>query len=78
MNIDVRIPIGAMFGIIGLVLCVYGLATLGDAQLYARCLDINVNLWWGLVMLVFGCLMLHFGRRAQSRAAAPPSDRSAR
>lgn len=47
-----------MFGIIGLLLAVFGLVTNADAALYERSLDINVNLWTGLFMLVVGVLML--------------------
>lgn len=63
MGLDIRIPIGAMFAILGLLLTVYGLATIGDAQTYEKSLLININLWWGAVMLVFGLIMLYFGRR---------------
>ena len=47
-----------MFGILGLLLTVFGLATAGDAELYRRSLDININLWTGLAMLVLGIAML--------------------
>ena len=43
---------------LGLLLTIFGLATLGDAELYRRSLDINVNLWTGLAMLAFGVFML--------------------
>jgi membrane-bound ClpP family serine protease len=62
MRLDVRFPIGGMFAIVGAVLVVYGLLT--PASLYQRSLGINVNLWWGLVLLVFGVLMLVFAYRA--------------
>lgn len=55
-QLDVRIPIGGMFTIFGLVLIGYGL--LSDPAIYERSLGINVNLWWGLVLLVFGLVML--------------------
>ena len=58
MGLDIKIPIGLMFGILGLLLAVYGLVTNADAALYERSLDINVNLWTGLCMLVVGVLML--------------------
>ena len=58
MGLDIKIPIGLMFGIIGLLLAVFGLVTNADAALYERSLDINVNLWTGLFMLVVGVLML--------------------
>jgi hypothetical protein len=62
MRLDVRFPIGGMFTIIGALLTVYGL--LSPAGLYERSLGINVNLWWGLVLLVFGLVMLAFAYRA--------------
>ncbi len=67
MGLDIRVPIGAMFGLLGLILAVYGMITAGNAEMYARSLGLNMNLWWGAVMLVFGLIMLFFGRRAGSR-----------
>ncbi len=58
MGLDIKIPIGLMFTILGLLLAIFGLATAGDAELYRRSLDININLWTGLAMLVFGVFML--------------------
>lgn len=60
---DIRIPIGGLFVLLGLVLTVYGIITKSDAQLYARAESIDINLWWGLVMMVFGGAMLFFGTR---------------
>jgi hypothetical protein len=65
MGLDIRIPIGGMFSILGLMMFVYGLFTTGD-EMYARSLGVNVNLWWGLVMLIFGGLMLFFGVRQKA------------
>ena len=62
MKLDLRLPIGLMFAIFGAMLTVYGL-TSGDA-IYERSLGINVNLWWGLVLLAFGLVMLAFAIRA--------------
>jgi hypothetical protein len=62
MGLDIRYPIGLMFGIIGLVMVVYGLLT-GSDPMYQRSLGINVNVWWGAVLLLFGALMLYFARR---------------
>jgi hypothetical protein len=64
---DIRLPIGVLFLLLGGVLTVYGVMTRSDVQLYARAENITINLWWGLVMLVFGGLMLFFGRRAKDR-----------
>lgn len=63
MDIDIRIPIGFLFTILGLLLTVFGLLTLNDAELYARALGKNINLWTGLLMMVFGGLMLLFARK---------------
>ena len=63
MGLDIRIPIGAMFAILGFLLVVYGLLTGGDARAYERSLSININLWWGGALLIFGLAMLYFGRR---------------
>ena len=56
--LDVRWPIGTLFVTLGLLLTGYGLATAGNTEQYARSLSVNVNLWWGLVMLVFGLVLL--------------------
>ncbi|MBI3891816.1 MAG: hypothetical protein HY303_09845 [Candidatus Wallbacteria bacterium] len=61
MGLDIRIPIGAMFGTLGLLLTGYGV--FADPVLNTRPLGVNVNLWWGLVLLAFGAGMLHFGRK---------------
>ena len=54
MGLDIRWPIGLMFTIIGVLLVGYGSVN-GAAS---RSLDININLIWGIVLLVFGALML--------------------
>ncbi len=63
--LDIRLPIGALFTILGAILAAYGLATAGHRDLYARSLSVNVNLWWGLVLLLFGALMLWGAARAR-------------
>jgi hypothetical protein len=69
MRLDVRFPIGGMFTLLGALLVVYGLVS--DRALYARSLGINVNLWWGLVLLAFGLVMLGLAVRAV-RLKQPP------
>lgn len=56
--LDVRWPIGALFTALGLLLAAYGFGTAGNAGEYTRSLSVNINLWWGLVMLLFGFLVL--------------------
>ena len=67
MTLDLRLPIGLMFSIFGLMLVIYGLVS--DTAIYARSLGINVNLWWGLVLLAFGLAMLGLALRARSAPA---------
>jgi hypothetical protein len=64
MNLDIRLPIGGLFFLLGLLLTGYGL--MADDAIYARSLGINVNLTWGLVVLAFGALFLWMGRRGAS------------
>jgi hypothetical protein len=75
-GLDVRIPIGGLFTALGLLLGGYGLATAGDAAHYARSLSVNINLWWGLVMLVFGLLLLGVSL-GRGKPSAPGSTSSA-
>ncbi len=58
--IDIRIPIGLMFSLLGAMLSLYGLFTSGNILMYQRSLGININLISGLGMLAFGILMLAF------------------
>jgi hypothetical protein len=60
MGLDIRLPIGMMFTLIGALLAIYGLATCSDSALYKSSLDLNINLWWGLVLFLFGAVMLAF------------------
>jgi hypothetical protein len=74
------VPIGMMFSAFGVLVGGYGAATQGD-EMYARhSLGVNVNLWWGMVMLLFGAAMLLLARRgrlaARSAKQVPDSGRS--
>ena len=68
-----------MFSLLGAMLVIYGFATGSDAEMYKHSLDINVNLYWGLLLLVFGIAMVAFALRdsrkardaAQAQAAKP-------
>lgn len=65
MLFDLRLPIGVLFTILGLLLTGFGLVT--PAEMYRQSLGINVNLVWGLVILAFGALMLLLVGRARRR-----------
>ena len=70
-SFDIRLPIGGLFTALGLLVGGYGISTGGDA--YVRSLGVNVNLWWGLVMLAFGVLLLVGASRAKGAASARPA-----
>lgn len=73
MGLDIRWPIGLMFSLVGAMLVIYGLVTGADSEIYKRSLDLNVNLYWGLVLLVFGASMLVMAWRASGKPNPPPS-----
>ena len=56
MGLDIRLPLGGMFSILGLLLVGFGFFS--DPAIYQRSLGININMNWGWVLLVFGALML--------------------
>jgi hypothetical protein len=60
MKFDLRIPIGILFSLYGVILSLFG--ALSDPALNQRSLGMNVNLTWGLVLLVFGVAMLLLSR----------------
>jgi hypothetical protein len=63
MGFDIRLPIGMMFSVFGVLVGGYGLATQGSEMYTLHSLGINVNLWWGIAMLIFGAAMLLLARR---------------
>jgi len=66
MNFDLRLPIGLMFTVFGALLTVFGLFS--NKEIYAsHSLGMNVNLGWGLVLLVFGVAMLVLAGRSKSK-----------
>lgn len=66
MRLDIRIPLGLLFMILGALLAIFG--AISDPHLYERSLSINLNLWWGSVLVAFGVLMLVLGYVGQTRA----------
>lgn len=65
MNLDLRLPMGLMFTIFGALLTIYGLVS--DRAIYQRSLGVNVNLQWGLVLLIFGVAMLFLALRGRKK-----------
>ena len=64
--LDIKIPIGLMFFVFGVILTIYGFMTKNDTELYQKSLSHNVNLWMGILMLVFGGVMLLLVKRRKS------------
>ena len=54
MGLDIRWPIGLMFTVIGVLLTAFG-ALKAD---HSVSLGININLIWGVLLLIFGIGML--------------------
>ena len=63
MGLDIRIPLGLVFLIIGGIMAVFGIFTHGDTALYEKSLGVDINLLWGGIMFAFGAIMFFFGRR---------------
>ena len=74
MDLDVRLPIGLMFSVFGVLLAGFG--RVSDPGIYAEhSLGINVNLDWGLVLLAFGAAMLLVALRARRSRARDVTSR---
>ena len=57
MHLDLRYPIGLLLTVFGVILAIEGM-TAG-----AKVLGLNVDLYWGAVMLTCGLGTLYFARR---------------
>jgi hypothetical protein len=64
MNFDLRIPVGMMFTIFGLILA--GVGLFGQPDL-GKSLGINIDLNWGVVLVVFGLFMLFMAGRGSAK-----------
>ena len=65
VGFDIRIPLGWLFVVLGAMLVLWGL--IASSEIYSRSLGININLIWGVVMLIFGVVCLVLARRSMSR-----------
>lgn len=77
MSLDLRIPMGLMFTLVGAILLIFGLVTHGS-DMYQRSAGIDINLIWGCVMFVFGAVMFLMGRYSDSHAKEPSHEPSER
>lgn len=64
MDFDLRLPIGILFTLFGLILTIYGVITRGS-EIYEKSLKHNINIEWGIVLLVFGGIMLVMSLRSR-------------
>lgn len=62
MRLDIRLPLGLLFLVLGSLLLIFGL--ISNSDLYERSLGININLWWGMVMSLFALVLLGLAYRA--------------
>lgn len=58
MGLDIRLPIGLMFTFIGILLTGYGMVHSAASVTKIDGQEVNIDLKWGAVLLVFGVLML--------------------
>ena len=63
MGLDIRIPLGLIFLLIGGLMSIYGFVTRHSDVVYEKSMGINLNLTWGLIMFAFGLIMFLVGRR---------------
>jgi len=66
MGLDIRLPIGIIFTIYGVILAIYGVVA-DPFMFQEKSLGVNIDLWWGLAMLVFGVFMGALAFRASRR-----------
>jgi hypothetical protein len=68
MGLDIRLPIGIIFTIYGAILIIYG--AVADPAIFVNSLGVNIDVWWGAGMLLFGLVMWTLAFRATRRKAS--------
>jgi len=66
-SLDLRLPIGGLFVVLGVMLAGYGLVTSGNTEMYVKSGGININLIWGIVMLITGAIFLLLAKRGAAK-----------
>lgn len=69
-GLDLRYPIGGLFTVLGVILAAYGVITRGDTAMYERSTGVNLNFWWGVVMIAFGLLFVLLAARARGEGTS--------
>jgi ABC-type Fe3+-siderophore transport system permease subunit len=70
LNLDIRMPMGLMFLVVGAILTVFGALTCSDPMDAEHSLGYNVNLIWGAVLFAVGAIMVLLARKAAKKAPA--------
>jgi multisubunit Na+/H+ antiporter MnhG subunit len=65
--VDIRYPIGLMFSILGVLITIFGFVTMSNGDMYQKSLGINVNIIMGILMLIFGVIMLFFALKKKKK-----------
>jgi hypothetical protein len=60
MTLDIRLPMGLLFTLIGALLLLYGVTHAA----VSTAVGLNINAAWGALLMVFGVSMLLLARRA--------------
>jgi hypothetical protein len=66
-SLDLRLPIGGLFTVLGVMLAGFGLITGSNTEMYAKSAGMNINLIWGVVMLVTGLIFLGLAKRGAAK-----------
>ena len=66
MNLDVRVPAGLMFLVMGLLLAGYG--AVADPTTMSKSLGMNIDLIWGSVLVVMSLCLLTLAFRSRGRS----------
>ena len=78
MGLDIRIPLGLVFLLIGGIMGVFGIYTHGNTALYQKSLGMDINLDWGGIMFALGAIMFFFGKRKKTtETPVAPADADA-
>ena len=62
MGFDIRMPIGILFSLFGILLIGYGAATRESVMYAEHSFGVNMNVWWGGALVAFGLVMLALAR----------------
>lgn len=71
MNLDIRMPLGVLFLIIGILLAGYGISC-DPLTHHGQHPVLNIDLWWGLTMAAFGLVNVIIAWVARSSSGSTP------